>query len=634
MNNKHGLIGLGAASFFILFFCLYNISLVGCAKVAQPDVIDTTAPIVVTITPTNGAASIAINSTVTATFSKAMDPLTMVAANFTLTSTFGAVTGAVSYDAPSKTIKLTPASNLNYSTTYTASISAAVKDIPGNHLASAYYWSFVTGNHPDTTPPTVVSVSPSADANGVPLNAGISAVFSEAMDTSTINATNFTVNGALAGSVSYDAANLSAVFTPSANFPLSTKYTANISTGVKDTAGNAMASACQWSFFSRDPSSWPFSFGSGPTRIDLDTSLATDYPAQLILFGGTFYAVMNYYNGSNDQISVEAYNGSSWSAVDAGGLNYDITKNGDGPRSAVFNGKLYVIWDEDNGSGINQIRVKAYNGSSWSWADGGTANGINYDNSKFAQFAQLTVFNGKLYAIWEENNGTGQYEIRVKAYDGSSWAWADGGTANGINYNSASGGGTPAFAVFNGKLYACWSEASMTRVKAYDGSSWSWVDGGTANGLNYNNAMGANNPQLAVYNNKLYCIWSESNSTNYQIRLKAYDGSSWASADGGGTVGINYDNLKDAYRPYLAAFNDKLYAIWEEVNGSAEQARVKSYNGSSWSFVDGGGTNGINQNPAKDVHYCQLYTFNNNIYAIWCEQNPPYQYQLKIAVGQ
>jgi hypothetical protein len=93
---------------------------------------------------------VAINQTVNATFSKAMDPATITAANFTLTGPGATtVTGTVAYVAASMTATFTPATNLAPSTTYTNTITTGVKDLAGNALL-ATNWIFTTGTQIDT----------------------------------------------------------------------------------------------------------------------------------------------------------------------------------------------------------------------------------------------------------------------------------------------------------------------------------------------------------------------------------------------------------------------------------------------------------------------------------------------------
>jgi Big-like domain-containing protein/HYR domain-containing protein/fibronectin type III domain protein len=108
----------------------------------------------------------------------------------------------------------------------------------------------------DTTPPTVVSVSPIDASINVAATAALAAVFSEALDSSTINMNTFqlrSASGALvAGAVTYDGTR-TAAFTPAAPLAALTWYSATLAGGttdprVKDLAGNALASTVTFSF--------------------------------------------------------------------------------------------------------------------------------------------------------------------------------------------------------------------------------------------------------------------------------------------------------------------------------------------------------------------------------------------------
>ena len=125
-----------------------------------------------------------------------------------------------------------------------------MRNLAGNTLASDYTWTFTTG---DFIAPTVSSTSPVNGATGVAINSTITAAFSETMQSSTINTNTFTVSdakGNISGRISYSGT--TATFTPSSNLSDSTTYTARITTGVKDIAGNALASDYTWSFTTVD----------------------------------------------------------------------------------------------------------------------------------------------------------------------------------------------------------------------------------------------------------------------------------------------------------------------------------------------------------------------------------------------
>jgi hypothetical protein len=80
------------------------------------------------------------------------------------------------------------------------------------------------------------------------------ATFSAAMNPATINSTTFTLTApgtppvAVAGTVSYDAASDAATFTPTSPLALNTLYTATITTGAQDLAGDPLASDYVWTF--------------------------------------------------------------------------------------------------------------------------------------------------------------------------------------------------------------------------------------------------------------------------------------------------------------------------------------------------------------------------------------------------
>jgi len=109
---------------------------------------DTTPPTIILENPANLATGVAINSAVNATFSEAMNPLTII---FTVQASgppLGSpLLGAVAYDPLTHIATFTPSSNLTASTKYTATITGA-KDLAGNALAPGLVpnpWTFTTG---------------------------------------------------------------------------------------------------------------------------------------------------------------------------------------------------------------------------------------------------------------------------------------------------------------------------------------------------------------------------------------------------------------------------------------------------------------------------------------------------------
>jgi hypothetical protein len=211
---------------------------------ANPDV---TAPTVISTIPVNNATGVAVGTNVTATFSEAMNPLTLTTGTFTLKQGTTPVSGSVSYTGTTATFK--PASNLAPNTRYTATLTTGVRDLANNGLATAEVWNFTTRAATDVTAPTVISTNPVNNATGVAVNTNVTATFSEAMNPSTLTTGTFTLKQGttpVSGNVSY--AGTTATFNPASNLAPNTRYTATLTTGVRDLAGNGLANAEVWSF--------------------------------------------------------------------------------------------------------------------------------------------------------------------------------------------------------------------------------------------------------------------------------------------------------------------------------------------------------------------------------------------------
>lgn len=216
---------------------------------------DTTLPTVTGTINAAGATNVAINTKVGATFSEGMDPLTITSVNFTLKGTVSdaAVAGTLSYSGVNAIF--TPASNLTPSTGYTVTIkggTGGVKDLAGNALAADFVRSWTTAAAADLTPPTVISTLPVNLATNVALNSATNSIFSEALDPLTVTSATIKLAGpgatAVSGTVGYDVVGKIVTFTPASPLTAGTKYTATITTSVKDMAGNALAVDKVWSF--------------------------------------------------------------------------------------------------------------------------------------------------------------------------------------------------------------------------------------------------------------------------------------------------------------------------------------------------------------------------------------------------
>ncbi len=240
-------------------------------------------PTVVSTIPLDLATDVPLNQVVSATFSKAMNPATISSATFTLTAPGTppvAVPGLVAYAAVGNTLTFTPAANLAPSTLFTATITTGAQDLTGTPLASNYVWTFTTGTAVSTTPPEIVSTVPKNLATGVPLSQAVSATFTEAMNPLTITSSTFLLYEGTSASgtpipatITYDAVDFIATLTPTAPLTASTSYTATVTIGATDLAGNPLGTTGA-------PNPWTFTTGTAvvPPPVVLGPTIS--------LFGG------------------------------------------------------------------------------------------------------------------------------------------------------------------------------------------------------------------------------------------------------------------------------------------------------------------------------------------------------------
>ncbi len=211
---------------------------------------------------------------------------------------------------------------------------------------------FNDGAGSDIILPIVSATNPVSGGVNIAVGNAITATFSEAMTSATINNTTFTVSG-VTGTVSYSGT--TATFTPSGPLAYSTTYTATITTGVTDVAGNPMATNYTWSFTTEAPNGiggqqayYAFDEGTGATTADSSGNSRNGTINGATWTTGRFGGALNF-NGTSNYVSTPS-------------LNYDEIS-----VSAWFYRNSVDTVDPDTIFG------------GWSWNAGGEGYGLYFD---------------------------------------------------------------------------------------------------------------------------------------------------------------------------------------------------------------------------------------------------------------
>ncbi|HWT23424.1 MAG TPA: Ig-like domain-containing protein, partial [Solirubrobacteraceae bacterium] len=216
--------------------------------------VDTTPPSVAGRVPAPGATGVAVGTNVAAAFSEAVQGVD--GSSFTLrnTSTGALVTATVTRTGTTNEWVLDPGANLAAGTSYTASLTAAIRDAAGNALAPVS-WSFTTATAPtgDTTAPTVTARAPGPGFIDVHPGTNVAITFSEAVQnvtTGTLTLRPVSASGALgapvAAAVTRNGTTNQWLLDPAGTLPTDTRFRVTItggSTGIRDLANNPLASS-------------------------------------------------------------------------------------------------------------------------------------------------------------------------------------------------------------------------------------------------------------------------------------------------------------------------------------------------------------------------------------------------------
>src|SRR5947209_1838084 len=238
------------------------------------------APTVTAQAPAPGATGVPLNTTVTATFSKAMNAASITTSTFRLRAAGSTadVPATVTVNAAGTLATLTPSSPLAAGTVYTATVAAAVTDTSGTALGADSLWSFTTA-----VAPTVTAQAPAPGATGVPPNTTVTVPFSKAMNAASITTATFRLRAA--GSTADVPATVTAKTADTHTLSLhdalpisGTVYTATVAAAVTDTSGTALGADSLWSFTTDvAPTVTAQAPAPGATGVPLNTTVTATF---------------------------------------------------------------------------------------------------------------------------------------------------------------------------------------------------------------------------------------------------------------------------------------------------------------------------------------------------------------------
>ncbi len=327
--------------------------------------------------------------------------------------------------------------------------------------------------------------------------------------------------------------------------------------------------------------------------------------------GGEILVAGGQFGGAGDITAknIAAWNGSQWSAFSGAagegtdGMVEAIAVYDDGSGSALYVGGWF-----DHAGGVEVNGIAKWDGSEWSALTGPGGTGVDGNSVR-----ALAVFDDgtgpALYAGGSFSTAGGTTVNNIARWDGDGWARLIG--PSGIGTTSA----VEALAVFDdgdgASLFAAGQFTTaggitVNYVASWDGEEWHPVGNPADPGFSYSVET------LAVYDDgsgaSLYAggqfAWAGKDSTSPDVvnHIARWDGGLWTALDDGvaiGTPGAVYT---------LAAYDNNgssllIVGASTSTIGSVPAKNLGSWDGTSWSTLDGPHGEGVNYRPVTATSY-------------------------------
>jgi hypothetical protein len=268
----------------------------------------------------------------------------------------------------------------------------------------------------------------------------------------------------------------------------------------------------------------------------------------------------------NNSIFVKRWTGSLWrstgSALDTVLANVAVT-----PSLALDSTNLPVVAYVEN----NDILVKKANGllptSTWTSPYGITP--LDITSANVASRPSLALKSDNLPVVaWYEHDGTST-NIYVKEWNGS--AWLQLGSTLDMTPSQNAKDVVLALRTDNRPVVA-WEEIGNIYVKQWNGSAWQSV-GGVVDKVVSRQAL---RPALDLRSdNKPVVAWQEGTSTNYDVFVKRWTGTTWAQVS---SNALDKTLSQTAQRPALVLkSNNNPMVSFDEFDGTSENVYVKQF---------------------------------------------------------
>ncbi|GAA4347170.1 hypothetical protein GCM10023185_02050 [Hymenobacter saemangeumensis] len=282
--------------------------------------------------------------------------------------------------------------------------------------------------------------------------------------------------------------------------------------------------------------------------------------------------------------SIARWNGTAWNSLGAGlgtGTNRTVV-------SLAFSGsgELYVGENYTPPGGGSVSQISRWNGTAWAVLGTGNAGSIN-NPAKALAFSG----SGELFAGGDFTLAGGLRVNRIARWNGSAWSPMDTSGGNGVNGGVFAVAVAPTGEVYAGGRFTQAGALATNNIAKWNGTAWSSLGTGITWSTGFNNGVYA---LVVAPGGELYASGAFTHAGGVVVNnIAKWDGSNW-SALGTGLVLAN--NTAPAVKALALTGTGELYAGGDFIQAGSQLANhVAKWNGTAWSTLGTGATNGVNR---------------------------------------
>ena len=360
-----------------------------------------------------------------------------------------------------------------------------------------------------------------------------------------------------------------------------------------------------------DGTAWR-ALGSG-----LGNALGEGVDALAVAPNGDLYAAGTFRQAGSAAVNgLARWNGTAWSALGSG-LNMS-NRAGVAALAVAPNGNLYAAGTLNEVGGTAVDNIARWNGTAWT----ALGSGISTSGSgrRTSVSALAVAPNGTVYAGGFFDLAGGLPANNVARWDGSAWSALGTGTANGVNNEAralavASGGN-----LYVGGRFSQAGGVPANGVARWNGSAWTALGAGLQSSFGGTSFPGNASALALAPNGDLYAGGDFDQAGNGAAHnIARWNGTTWVVL-GTGVTGRGFNGNVSA----LAVANTGTVYVAGPLRqaGGAFVNGVARWNGAAWSTLGTGTGNGLNAElsavalaPGGNVYVCGRFTRAGNVAA-------------------